>query len=162
MASSDGNSSEWSAPVRKRMSMKDILGTATRRKWRWDYIPAITITYLRSVRLLDSIMLYLMGGTASRVTRYTRPSQHISCQIFKMPWFTMTIVLSAAYLLSRPSNSYPDTLLSSSASNFVSTACVQGFSGSHRVFQVYVFKEGLTIKRVQIIDRIEIKRVKRQ
>lgn len=36
----------------------------------------------------------------------------------------MTIVLSAAYLLSRPSNSYPDTLLSSSASNFVSTGRV--------------------------------------
>jgi len=47
--------------------MKDVLGMATRRKWRWDYIPAITITYLRSVRLLDSIMLYLMGGTVSRV-----------------------------------------------------------------------------------------------
>lgn len=36
----------------------------------------------------------------------------------------MTIVLSAAYLLSRPSNSYPDTLLSSSASNLVSAARV--------------------------------------
>jgi len=68
----------------------------------------------------------------------------------------MTIVLSAAYLLSRPSNSYPDTLLSSSASNFVSTAsCAQGFSGSHRVFRVCVFKEGLTIKHVQIIDRMK-------
>lgn len=64
-ASSDSNSREWSAPVRKRM--KDIFRMATRRKWRWDYIPAITIAYLRSVRLLDSIMLYLMGSTASRV-----------------------------------------------------------------------------------------------
>lgn len=67
----------------------------------------------------------------------------------------MTIVLSAAYLLSRPSNSRPDTLLSSSASNCVSApSCVQGFSGS-RVSRVYVFKEGLTIERVQIIDRMK-------
>lgn len=48
-----------------------------------------------------SIMLYLMGSTAGWcVTRYTGPSQHISCQIFKMLWFTMTIVLSTVYLLS--------------------------------------------------------------
>lgn len=70
----------------------------------------------------------------------------------------MTIVLSAAYLLSRPSNSYPDTLLSNSASNFVSTAsCIlrpRILRLVSLVYQVCVFKEGLTIKRVQIVDRM--------
>lgn len=73
------------------MPMKDILGMATRRKWRWDYIPAITITYLRSVRLLDSIMLYLMGGTASRVWHDIRgrvniyPVRFLKCPDLQWP-----------------------------------------------------------------------------
>lgn len=146
------------ARPRKRMSMKDILGMATRRKWRWDYIPAITITYLRSVCLLDSIMLYLMGGTASRVWHDIRgrvniyPVRFLKCPDLQWP------LCCPLHIYCRPSNSYPDTLLSSSASNLVSiplASRVQGFSGSHRVFQVYVFKEGLTIKRVQIVDRMK-------
>lgn len=110
------------ARPRKRMSMKDILGMATRRKWRWDYIPAITITYLRSVCLLDSIMLYLMGGTASRVWHDIRgrvniyPVRFLKCPDLQWP------LCCPLHIYCRPSNSYPDTLLSSSASNLVSIA----------------------------------------
>lgn len=52
---------------------------------------AITITYLRSVRLLDSIMLYLMGGTASRVWHDIRgrvniyPVRFLKCPDLQWP-----------------------------------------------------------------------------
>lgn len=59
--------SDARSSLSERENVRGLLGMATCRKWCWDYIPAITITYLKSVRLLDSIMLYLMGGTASRV-----------------------------------------------------------------------------------------------
>lgn len=122
----------------------------------WDYIPAITITYLRSVRLLDSIMLYLMGGTASRMWHDIRgrvniyPVRFLKCPDLQWP------LCCPPHIYCRPSNSYPDTLLSSSASKLRyhclhpaskdSPACIA-------CSELHVFKEGLTIKRVQIINR---------
>lgn len=91
--SNDGNSREWSALVSlsERENVRGLLGMATCRKWCWDYIPAITITYLKSVQLLDSIMLYLMGGTASRVWHDIRgrvniyPVRFLKCPDLQWP-----------------------------------------------------------------------------
>lgn len=146
------------------MSVKDILGMATRRKWRWDYIPAITITYLRSVRLLDSIMLYLMGGTASRVWHDIRgrvniyPVRFLKCPDLQWP------LCCPPHIYCRPSNSYPDTLLSSSASNFVSTASIL----RPRILRLASRVPSVRFQR-RLNDQVrpdhrsnEIKRVKRQ
>lgn len=64
----------------------------------------------------------------------------------------MTIVLSAAYLLSRPCNSYPGILLSifARAAPFPRLhPATKDPRDPHRVSRAYIFKEGLTIKRVQ-------------
>lgn len=139
--------------------MKDIFRMATRRKWRWDYIPAITIAYLRSVRLLDSIMLYLMGSTASRVWYDIRgrvniyPVRFLKCPDLQWPLCcpphiycrALPTAIRIHFCLAAPRvTSFP-----------LPASRVQGFFGSHRVSRVYVFKEGLTIKRVQIVDRME-------
>lgn len=137
--------------------MKDILGMATRRKWRWDYIPAITITYLRSVRLLDSIMLYLMGGTASRVWHDIRgrvniyPVRFLKCPDLQWPLCCPPHI----YCRALPTAIQIHFCLAPRVTSFpLLVSCVQGFSGSHCVFRVCVFKEGLTIERVQIVDRM--------
>lgn len=64
----------------------------------------------------------------------------------------MTIVLSAAYLLSHPCNSHPGTFLSNSAGNSptVPTVCILRPRILYRVSRINGFKEGLTIKREQI------------
>lgn len=70
----------------------------------------------------------------------------------------MTIVLSAAYLLSRPSNSYPDTLLSSSASNFVSAARVlrpRILRLASRVPSMRFQRRLNDQERVRIVDRMD-------
>jgi len=127
------------------MSMKDVLGMATRRKWRWDYIPAITITYLRSVRLLDSIMLYLMGGTVSRVWHDIRgrvniyPVRFLKCSDLQWP-------------LCCPPHIYCRALPTAIQIHFCLAPRVTSFPLHPRVC---VFKEGLTIKYVQIIDRMK-------
>lgn len=133
--------------------MKDIFGTATRRKWRWDYIPAITITYLRSVRLLDSIMLYLMGGTASRVWHDIRgrvniyPVRFLKCPDLQWP-------------LCCPPHIYCRALPTAIQIHFCLAPRVTSFplpapkNSLVRAFRVYVFEEGLTIER-EIIDRMK-------
>lgn len=143
-ASSNSNSRKWSALVRRRMSMKDILGMAARRKWRWGYIPAITITYLRSVRLLDSIMLYLMGGTASRVWHDIRgrvniyPVRFLKCPDLQWPLCCPRHIYCRALPTARVIQIH--FCLAPRVTSFpLSASCIQGFSGSHRVFQVIRF-----------------------
>lgn len=73
----------------------------------------------------------------------------------------MTIVLSAAYLLSRPCNSYPGILLSIFArvAPFPRLHPASKDPRSlHRVSRVYIFKEDLTIKQVQDGRSNEIRR----
>lgn len=79
------------APSLRKKDARDVLGM----EWQLAengvaalYIPAITITWLKprsGCWLRHNAVFNGRHCEAGRVTRYTRPSQHISRQIFQMP-----------------------------------------------------------------------------
>lgn len=113
------------------------------------YIPTITIMQLKSVRLLGSIMLYLMGSGASRVWHDIRGRVNIYPVRFKKcPDLQWLLCCPPAYLLSHPCDSLsryfcltPRVTLRSHCSRPASKDPV------YRVCRMNGFKEGLTIKR---------------
>lgn len=152
----EARSSLW-----ERENVRGLLGMATCRKWRWDYIPAITITYLKSVRLLDSIMLYLMGGTASRVWHDIRgqvniyPVRFLKCPDLQWPLYCPPHIYCRA--LATAIRVY---FCLSSREQLRFHACIlrPRILQPHRVSRAYIFKEGLTIKHIQDRRSNEIRR----
>lgn len=110
--------------AREKEVVKDtLLRMATYRKW--EYIPAITITCLKSVRSLGSIMLYLMGSTANRMWHDIRgwvniyPVRFLKCSDLQWPLYC------PLHMYCRILVTATQEFLSSWSSNSVTAFCIQ-------------------------------------